>query len=244
MINQSIDILLEQITFENIIEKVKRENSQWVVDNIYEYVILITPVPGILIGSNIKLPKYIKDTKSIIGFEGVKNNMCFWHCLSHSMNIEVRNDRLVKKANRLFEEYYKSKPTEVYGGFDIDELENVESHFKVCINIYSINSKHVEIERLSNQNYPKSMNLNLYTEPNTGRHHFSFIKHVKNIIKVFQCTECNVFLSEYKKMKRHYLTCNKGRPKIVFEDGFYQPRKTIFEQMSESGIVVADKDIY
>ena len=187
MINQSIDNLLEQITFENIIEKVKRENSQWAVDDIYEYVILITPVPGILIGSNIKLPKYIKDTKSIIGLEGVKNNMCFWHCLAHYMDTSGRNDRLVKKANKLFEEYYKSKPTEVYGGFDIDELENVESHFKVCINIYSINSRHVEIERLSNLKYPKSMNLNLYTEPNTDRHHFSFIKHVKNIIKVFKC---------------------------------------------------------
>jgi hypothetical protein len=208
MINQSIDNLLEQITFENIIDKVKRENSQWAVDDIYEFVILITPVPGILIGSNIILPKYIKDTKSIIGFEGVKNNMCFWHCLAHSMNIEVRNDRLVKRATKLFEKYYKSNPTEVYGGFDIDELENVESHFKVCINIYSMNSRHVEIERLSTQKYPKIVNLNLYTEPNTGRHHFSFIKHVKNIIQVFKCAECNSFLSEFKKMKRHHLTKN------------------------------------
>jgi G:T-mismatch repair DNA endonuclease (very short patch repair protein) len=88
------------------------------------------------------------------------------------------------------------------------------------------------------------MNLNLYTEPSTGRHHFSFIKHVKNIIKVFKCAECNAFLSEYKKMKRHSLTCNKGRPKIVFEEGYYQPRKTIFEQMKDSGLLVADKDIY
>ena len=87
------------------------------------------------------------------------------------------------------------------------------------------------------------MNLNLYTEPNIGRHHFSFIKHVKNIIKVFKCAECNAFLSEYKKMKRHSLPCNKGRPKIVFEDGYYQPRKTIFEQMKDSGLVVVDKDI-
>ena len=38
----------DHITFENIIEKVKRENSQWAVDDIYEFVILITPVPGIL----------------------------------------------------------------------------------------------------------------------------------------------------------------------------------------------------
>lgn len=30
----------------------------------------------------------------------------------------------------------------------------------------------------------------------------------------------------------------------MFEDGYYQPRKTIFEQMSDAGIVVADKDIY
>lgn len=34
MINQSNDNLLEQITFENIIVNVKRENSQWAVDDI------------------------------------------------------------------------------------------------------------------------------------------------------------------------------------------------------------------
>lgn len=61
-----------------------------------------------------------------------------WHCLAHSMNIEVRNDRLVKRANKIFEKYYKSNPTKGYGGFDVDELENIESHFKVCINQFKM----------------------------------------------------------------------------------------------------------
>lgn len=72
--------------------------------------------------------------------------MCFWPCLALSIDIEVRNDRLVKKANNLFEDYYKSKPADSYGGFDIAELENVESYFnlhliKTCRNGTGFNSK-------------------------------------------------------------------------------------------------------
>lgn len=69
------------------------------------------------------------------------------------------------------------------------------------------------MERVSTQKYRNAINLNLYSELNTERHHFSFIKHVKNIIKVFKCAECNAFLSEYKKMKRHHLIVVNDFPK-------------------------------
>jgi hypothetical protein len=72
----------------------------------------------------------------------------------------------------------------------------------------------------------------------TGRHHFSFIKNIANITKVFQCTNCNSFLSEYKKLKSHALVCNNGKAKVIFEDGNYNPKPNIFEQLDAFGIQI------
>ena len=96
MINTSIDEVLGELTNDNIIEKLKRPNSKWVIQRIYEYIVLTTPIPDTPIGSSINLPDFIKNSKSIISFEHVLNNMCFWYCLAHFNNPTVRLDRLAK----------------------------------------------------------------------------------------------------------------------------------------------------
>ena len=75
------------------------------------------------------------------------------------MDSSGRNDRLVKKANKLFEEYYKSKPTEDYGGFDIDELSKNATPGKKCVsfvvpqptqNQHKTNTKPTQNQRKTN----------------------------------------------------------------------------------------------
>lgn len=83
LVNDSIHAILEQIEGDNIVDKLKRPNSKWTIERICEYVILTTPLQGMPIGSAIKLPDYIMNSKSIISFDGVGNNLCFWYCLAH-----------------------------------------------------------------------------------------------------------------------------------------------------------------
>ena len=84
IINTSVDLVLNDIhNIETIIENIKRESTKWMFERLYEYVILTTPLPDKPIGSNILLPKEIKDKKCIIGFESVDNNLCFWYCLAY-----------------------------------------------------------------------------------------------------------------------------------------------------------------
>jgi hypothetical protein len=78
------------------------------------------------------------------------------------------------------------------------------------------------------------MNLNLYSDTKEKLNHFSYIK---NINTVFQCAD-GTFVSEAKKMARHMLTCNKGNQKIIFEEGNYSPKSSIFEKLEEHGILV------
>ena len=80
------------------------------------------------------------------------------------------------------------------------------------------------------------MNLNIYNEPLTKRSHFSMIKTIHNITKVYKCSICESFYSEYKKLKNH--KC--GKTEVVFADGDYSPQKSIFDELETTGIKVPE----
>lgn len=46
LINQadSVTHLIDELSETNIIERTKRENSQWTIDKLYEYVLLVVPI--------------------------------------------------------------------------------------------------------------------------------------------------------------------------------------------------------
>ena len=58
LINNSVDHLIQNLEQSSLIERLKRlkrlkrPNSKWSVDNIYEYVLLTTPLPGMPIESS------------------------------------------------------------------------------------------------------------------------------------------------------------------------------------------------
>ena len=236
VINNSITELLDSLQLNSIIDGIRRENSKWTVRNLYEYVILTTPLEGIPIGSNIKLPKFIINSNSINGFGDVDNNMCFWFCLASFKSPATRLDRLTRKATQLYKEYYKNRPGNNYKGVNILELDDIETYFKLCINVYRLQEIKGIMENHSSNNFKDVMNLNIYTDKK--RNNFSLITKINNYTKVFQCVKCDTFLSSYKKLKPHSLICNEGKPKIIFEEGSYQPKKTIFEQLDMVGIHV------
>jgi hypothetical protein len=244
LINQDelVTKLIDELDESNIIEKTKRENSQWTIDKLYEYVLLVVPIPGIFIGSKISLPEYIKNSKSIVGFENVDNNLCFWYCLAYHKNPGTRIDRLSLKVKSLFKQYYQSYPTNDYNGVELDELDGIEEHFQVKINVYSWNNKVIDMERHSSKLLTSIINLNLYSESQTQRYHFSYITNLNNLTRVFRCPNCNVLLSEFKKLTRHYESCNNGEPKISFVDGIYNTPKTVFEQLDDVGINIPSED--
>ena len=64
----------------------------------------------------------------------------------------------------------------------------------------------------------------------------SYIINLDQLTKVFQCPECHSFFSEFKKIKRHLAICTK--PKIIFEEGNYQPKLNVFENLEWNGINV------
>jgi hypothetical protein len=92
--------------------------------------------------------------------------------------------------------------------------------------------------RYSTKEYEKVLNLNMYVDSVTKERHFSFIKNTKKYCQVFQRTNCNTFLSEYKKLKQHAKNCQEGTLKIIFQSGNYSPPNNVFEQLNGLGIHV------
>jgi len=68
--------------------------------------------------------------------------------LAHHKNPSKRLDRLAGTVKKLFEEYYKTT-TKNYQGVDFDDLEAIESHFSVKINVYVATEKKVQMVRHS-----------------------------------------------------------------------------------------------
>ncbi|EGF80776.1 hypothetical protein BATDEDRAFT_24655 [Batrachochytrium dendrobatidis JAM81] len=165
LVNNSVDDILEQLEGDDIVERLKRPNSN----------------------------------KSIVSFESVASNMCFWFCLARHKYQDVRLDRLSTKSKELYRDYYKVKPDKSYPGVDIQELDSIEDHF-------------------------------------SNLHHFSYSINLSQLTKVFQYPECHSFFNEFKKIKPHLNICKK--PKIVFEDGNYQPKPNVFENLEQNGIIV------
>jgi CRISPR/Cas system-associated protein Cas7 (RAMP superfamily) len=72
----------------------------------------------------------------------------------------------------LFEDYYKIKSNKDYIGLDVEELNAVECHFSLNINVYRFNGKKAELERHSVKEYEDVLYLNIFTDKKQNLHHF------------------------------------------------------------------------
>ena len=116
------------------------------------------------------------------------------------------------------------------------DLESLEHHFKINVNVYEYREQRGIMIRQSANEHKTILNLNLYEDSITEEKHFSFIKNIETYCQVFQCPDCNAFLTEFKKLKQHANICQRTR--IIFQPGNYQPPKNVFEELDELGIVV------
>ncbi|KAK5669311.1 hypothetical protein QVD99_003711 [Batrachochytrium dendrobatidis] len=53
LVSNTVDGVLEKLGGDDILERLKRPNSKWNIDSIYEYVLLTTPLEEIPIGASI-----------------------------------------------------------------------------------------------------------------------------------------------------------------------------------------------
>jgi hypothetical protein len=120
-----------------------------------------------------------------------------------------------------------------------DEIEKVENHFKININVYTndkcnkeINEKTgekernyiVEIDRRSMLKYDDTLNLMRY------KNHFMFIKDLNQIRHCYRCKKCSKIFNNMEACNRHEKTCDE-LIKHTFVGGVYEESKSIFKKI-------------
>src|SRR5206468_5123516 len=80
---EDINRLLSEINAEHIIYRLteKFPDSNTKLIGVYSMAVKVIRL-NYPIGSKIKLPDYIKNSKLIAGLEEINNNLCFWGCIA------------------------------------------------------------------------------------------------------------------------------------------------------------------
>ena len=109
----------------------------------------------------------------------------------------------------------------------VDEIDKIEQHFKMNINIYTQDEKEVtQIDRRSVNNYDDVLYLLRHDN------HFCYIKKIENFVSSFKCSRCGKLWSNSTTCHRHEKTCGDFC-KHEFIGGNCKKTKNIFEDLPE-----------
>lgn len=200
--NDMENLILSKFSDDDIREKLEKEalDTKTRLIGIFSMGIKITLL-DYAIGSKLQLPKYIKDSHSIISLDDVENNMCFWACIA--VMLGAKRDSYVKLMKQLFTQTYGHSNYKSYFGFDYNsELEKFEEKFQYAINIVNFKGEDkIEYIRKSDYNAIRTPKyLNFY------ENHFSYITNFEKLGKIFTCSECGYKARRPIEINRH--SCN------------------------------------
>ena len=183
------------------------------------------------IGSQVKLPEYIRSSRSIVTLEGIEHNLCYWGCMALADG--ARRDRYLEKAEKLFRDYYGPKRSiEEYVGFDFHkELDKYEEfNQKYAINIFSYNEdKSAILIRHSEFNDTRvPIYLNLYMD------HFSYITNKDKLIKMYMCHTCAKSFRNNVDLARHQAICLTTQKDVFVKyPQIYEPKRNTIIELAE-----------
>ena len=226
--------VLFECTEKNIIEKLcdAVPDSQTRLIGVYAIGMKVTLL-DFPIGSQIKLPNYIKKSKSIVSLEGIPFNLCFFGGIAIANG--ARYDRYLSKAKELFKNYYGDKKAlETYPGFDFHkELDKYEKfNTKYAINILNYNEdKTANVVRHSPFNDDKDRKkiyINLYMD------HFSYISNLTKLIKKYICETCGrKFKNDYDLVKHQEICSTEQIDVFAKYPQIYEPRRNTIKELAE-----------
>lgn len=115
-------------------------------------------------------------------------------------------------------------------------IENIQKCFQVNIDVFEIDAcENTSIVYKSPCFYDNQMFLNLFGN------HVSYITNINRYAKKYVCSICKKHFSTAKKLTRHSKCCS-DKTKHIFPGGFYEMKKTIFDELKEIDIIVNEQD--
>jgi len=246
--NKTLNIVLSQV--ENKIKeltKVEKPSTEWKFVRYLYYEITTFKLQS-TIGRAVSLPLHFykgSNEKNVVKFENYEDNLCFWRCLAAYNNPDKKDYRLLEKASKqLYKDFYGKKYEEDYEGVKyleykkymdkdvdeseyekaVDEIDSIEQHFKININIYTQDEENVtQIDR-------RSINHNDVLYLLRHNKHFCYIKKIENFVSSFKCSRCAKLWNTSTACHRHEKTCGDFC-KHEFRGGYCEKTKSVFEDL-------------
>ena len=232
--------VLEAIAKEDILEYVRqqRPDTKWVVHIVTNLAVYINKIYEHPIGSRVILPDYLVKNKSVIGLvydnrtgKAYEDNLCVFRCIALAMGYTVKN--FVTIVQSLYRKYHKSDKE--FAGVKLSDLSKLEKLYQININVWQIDETGTaELLRRSDAVYTDTANVNMY------ENHFSYIKNLDLYCKSYKCNVCDQLWKDAGQLHRHQATCTLG-VRHEFTGGVYHTPKTIWEELEEVGIDVAER---
>uniref|UniRef100_A0A1I7WI47 C2H2-type domain-containing protein n=1 Tax=Heterorhabditis bacteriophora TaxID=37862 RepID=A0A1I7WI47_HETBA len=192
-----------------------RPDSKTIILGVYGMGVKITRL-DFPIGSNIQLPDYIKDSKSIVSLENVENNMRFFNCIALATGCRI--DRYTKKSKEIFDKFYEKsikrgkRKYDEYVGFDfVNELDHFEEIYtSFAVNIVTCYPSSDEKQQEISISYIRKSKFNEERRPiylNLYLDHFSYITDLKKLSKLYICNRCGFKCRDNHNLQRHIDSC-------------------------------------
>jgi len=224
------------------VDNVDRPSTKWtfVRHNSVETKAIVDRQP--LLGTG-HLPDWLRQKRGMYALDTYRDNLCLFRCLA--IHNGARRDRCTARARQLATEFYHSAEEEEeeeelvqkdVPTTSLDQLKNVEEHFKLGIRVYEPTENGDWYLTRHPARYDKlgtaPMTIGIYD------HHAFLIKDISKLASVYVCGHCQQRFTQATHLQHHADRCRKGEttirclgkqvfaPKSAYEKVFY-PNGTV-----------------
>ena len=229
----------------------QRQNTKWKPVLITNFRFIVYSLDYPLGGVHVKLPDYLKNSKSIIALDKTsegkfyKDNLCAFRCLATHQGHQ--RNRLETHSKSLFNKWVHymqhkcpnveiSTGTKTFKGLELSQLAYFEKCFQINVNVFRLQEDRSALSVYKSQcHFKDTMHLNLFDK------HLSYISNLNAYAQKYLCPTCQMHFKFVHNMRKHSRKC-QGRTKHKFPGGFYSSPKTIFEKLEEQGIKIPTEE--
>ena len=220
-------------------QRVIYPNTKFIFVKATSVTFYVTKLPGVAIGSPVKLPSYLINNKGLYSL--VKSaqtgavyddKLCFFRCLASFRGFKLRF--LENETKRLLRQFCDSLSISIseFEGITLDQLEDASKIFGVGINVYTQDCDRHTTLIFRSIRQDNILYLNLYED------HFSFVHTLDKFSSSYSCQKsCGKVFSRHWDFKRHMKSCDSAT-KAIYSNGVYRLPKTIFEELELHGIII------
>ena len=230
----------------------QRPDTKWVVHAIVSTSFYLALLPDFPIGaSDFSIPQHIVTNPHIYTLVKDQNkvfndHLCFFRALALQHKIEnVTGEHVgsieqgIETPTKLLFAQWTDVSIEDFPGIRLSDLEELESLFKIDIDVFEFQDNILVPVRRSEYKNDNVMRLLLVNES-----HFCLIKDIDGVCQAFGCPKCGKTWHHHYTLTRHEKSCNGDKIKYCFPGGPYHPNLTPLEKLLDMGVPVDIDYVY